>query len=32
MTDTLLSLAQPAVAITGFASIVLVFRRRESGR
>lgn len=32
MTDTLLSLAQLAVAITGFASIVLVFKRRESGR
>ena len=32
MTDTLLSLAQLAVAITGFASIVLVFQRRESGR
>lgn len=32
MTDTLLSLAQLAVAITGFASIVLIFQRRESGR
>ena len=32
MTDTLLALAELAVAITGFASIVLVFQRRESGR
>ncbi len=32
MTDTLLSLAELAVAITGFAAIVTVFRRRESGR
>jgi putative effector of murein hydrolase LrgA (UPF0299 family) len=32
MTDTLLSLAELAVAITGFAAIVIVFRRRESGR
>lgn len=32
MTDTLLSLAELAVAITGFAAIVVVFRRRESGR
>jgi hypothetical protein len=32
MTDLLLSLAELAVAITGFAAIVIVFRRRESGR
>jgi hypothetical protein len=32
MTDALLSLAELAVAITGFAAIVIVFRRRESGR
>jgi hypothetical protein len=31
MTDILLSLAELAVAITGFAAIVIVFRRRESG-
>jgi hypothetical protein len=31
MTETLLSLAQLAVAITGFAAIVVVFSRRESG-
>ncbi|MFI5319342.1 MAG: hypothetical protein ACHQ6V_07165 [Myxococcota bacterium] len=32
MTDTLLSLAELAVAITGFAAIVIVFRRRDTGR
>jgi hypothetical protein len=30
--DTLLSLAELSVAITGFAAILVVFRRRENGR